>query len=65
MARVWQRLADQYEDATPPFSTSGKAAEQPALQQHSAKAIEKINAALQQEHADAIWAKRHPKAATA
>jgi hypothetical protein len=29
---------------------------------YSPKAIEKINLALQQESADAIWAKRHPKA---
>src|SRR5436190_6952578 len=28
MAQVWQRLGDQYDDATPPFSRS--AAEQPA-----------------------------------
>jgi len=33
MAQVWQRLAHEYEDATPPFSTSGTAAEQPAFQQ--------------------------------
>jgi hypothetical protein len=33
MAQVWQRLADQYEDATPPFSRSGTAGEQPTLQQ--------------------------------
>jgi len=31
MAHVWQRLGDQYDDATPPFSRS--AAEQPAMQQ--------------------------------
>jgi hypothetical protein len=31
MAQVWQRLADQYEDATPPFSLP--AAEQPTIQQ--------------------------------
>jgi hypothetical protein len=31
---------------------------------YSPKAIEKINAALQQEQVDAIWAKRHPKTAT-
>jgi hypothetical protein len=31
MAQVWQRLADQYDDATSPFSQP--AAEQPATQQ--------------------------------
>jgi hypothetical protein len=31
---------------------------------YSPKAIEKINAALQQEQAEAIWAKRHPKTVT-
>ena len=31
---------------------------------YSPKAIEKINAALQQEQAEVIWAKRHPKTAT-
>jgi hypothetical protein len=30
---VWQRLADQYEDAAPSFSASGRAAEQPTMQQ--------------------------------
>jgi hypothetical protein len=33
MAQVWQRLADQYEDATPPFSQSRTAGEHPAMQQ--------------------------------
>jgi hypothetical protein len=33
MAQVWDRLADQYEDATPPFLQSGTAAEQPTMQQ--------------------------------
>jgi hypothetical protein len=32
MAQVWERLADEYADATPPFSQSG-ASEQPAMQQ--------------------------------
>jgi hypothetical protein len=32
MAQVWHRLADQYADATPPFSQSD-ASEQPAMQQ--------------------------------
>ena len=32
MAQVWQRLADQYDEATPPFSRP--APEQPAMQQH-------------------------------
>ena len=33
MAQVWQRLADQYEDAMPSLRQSGAAAEQPAMQQ--------------------------------
>jgi hypothetical protein len=33
MAQVWQRLADQYENATPLFSQSSTAAEQPTMQQ--------------------------------
>jgi hypothetical protein len=33
MAQVWQRLADQYEGSTPPFSLSAAAAEQPVMQQ--------------------------------
>ena len=33
MAQVWQRLADQYEASTPPFSLSAAAAEQPVMQQ--------------------------------
>jgi hypothetical protein len=33
MARVWLRLADQHENATPRFSPSGTAADQPAMQQ--------------------------------
>jgi hypothetical protein len=31
MAQVWQRLADQHEDSTPPFSAG--TGEQPAVQQ--------------------------------
>jgi hypothetical protein len=31
MAQVWQRLADQYDEATPPFSQPP--APQPAMQQ--------------------------------
>jgi hypothetical protein len=33
MAQVWQRLADQYKDGTPPFSLPAAAAEQPVMQQ--------------------------------
>jgi hypothetical protein len=33
MAHVWQRLADQYEDATPHLSPSGVGREQPVMQQ--------------------------------
>ena len=33
MAQVWQRLADQYDEATPSLHPSGMAAEQPAMQQ--------------------------------
>ena len=33
MAQVWQRLAEQYDDSTPPFSLSATATEQPAMQQ--------------------------------
>ena len=33
MAQVWQRLAEQYDDATPPFSPRGNAADQPVVQQ--------------------------------
>jgi len=33
MAQVWKRLADQYQDATPPFPPSGTAVQQAAMQQ--------------------------------
>lgn len=33
MAQVWQRLADQYDDATPPFPISAPGEGQPAVQQ--------------------------------
>ena len=33
MVQVWQRLAEQYDDATPPFSPRGNAADQPVVQQ--------------------------------
>jgi len=33
MAQVWQRLADQYKDSTPPFSLSAATAQQPVMQQ--------------------------------
>jgi hypothetical protein len=33
MAQVWQRLAEQYDDATPPFSPPGMMADQPVVHQ--------------------------------
>jgi hypothetical protein len=33
MAQVWQRLAGQYDDGTPPFSLSAAATKQPVVQQ--------------------------------
>jgi hypothetical protein len=33
MAQLWQRLAEQYNDATPPFSPPGTMGEQPVIQQ--------------------------------
>jgi hypothetical protein len=33
MGHVWQRLADQYEDATPHLSPYGMGREQPVMQQ--------------------------------
>lgn len=33
MAQVWQRLADEHDDSTPPFSLSAAAVEQPSIQQ--------------------------------